>query len=227
MNAIQSNYPPHLQTYEQRKAAYDSLYDKDGNMRTYSEAEREAQKAWFIENKNNKEIFDLNKGHYSIAPLGDDYVAFYIDTKNGFGSGGGRSLTAEEQAYLRGKYDMDNLSEEDRIRLLAELSCMGVIDGHMAYAEAFPEKTYRKNGERVSFGSGMGVGSDSSIASDETDLAKWIELYLKRAREAQENVTEILNQPIGMSNMSYLDERRKNKFYSELAAVLNQLSPVL
>ncbi len=218
MNAIQSHYPPQYRTHEQRKAAYEARYDENGNMLFKKAAEKErADSAATPKVNSNSTLIG-----YAVERVGDDYVVFTMNPAAKLG--GGRSLTSQEQSYLLEKYDMDNLSKEERIKLLAELSCMGIIDGRMAYAEAYPEKTYRLNGEEITYAAGKGVGRGISFDSDETDMSKWIDYYLNRAQEAEDNIFQIVNSPIGTGIGDYVGEREAANFYSSLARAMQQLT---
>ena len=217
MSAIQSYYPEKYKTYEQRKAAYESRYDENGNMLFKKAAEKEYVDSTAAPKVNSNSTLI----GYAVERVGDDYVVFTMNPAVRFG--GGRSLTSQDATYLREKYNMDNLSAEDRIKLLAELSCMGIVDGRMAYAEAFPEKTYRLNGEEVTYGSSGGVDKNASIPSDESSMTKWIEYYLRRAQEAQDNILRLVNSPIGTGIGEYVAEREAANFYSSLARAMQQL----
>ena len=164
-------------SYAQRKEMYDRMYDEEGNMKV--------SKAGAFAIQAVPEWRSGQPGQmqgYAVAKVGDDYIVFTMNP--GININGGKDLTQEQLAYLRETYDMDNLSRADRIKLLAELSRLGVISGNDAYAEAFPEKCpWARNQRRP-------------IDSHEMDLAGWIEYYRQRAEQA----LAIMNNRIAAAN---------------------------
>lgn len=212
MNTIQSNYPTQYQTWEQRKAAYDRMYDEEGNMRLSSGDFKQNIQVQANQGavRNTSNIPTTMGNGYAIEKVGDDYVVF---AKNpGIYSGGGKNLTTEQLEYLRGKYDMDNLSKEDRIKLLAELSCMGIISGQQAYEEAFPEKCSWLKSQQQNYG----------LENTENDLDAWIQSFLQRAMQAKEDMNKLLASH-RTDIVCVESQRRTNDFYTKLAEVMNQL----
>lgn len=206
MNTIQSN--PFSMSYAQRKEMYDRMYDEYGNMKASKEGTFEI-----------RDVPDWRGGQpgqmqgYAVAKVGDDYIVFTMNP--GIYRGERKELTQEQIAYLRETYDMDNLSKEDRIKLLAELSCFGVISGSDAYAEAFPEKCPWVRNQRQPFG----------IDGHETDLAEWIQYYRQRAEQSLSD----MNNRIVIANMfgsiaCIESERTTNIFYSTLAHIMDQIA---
>ena len=208
MSAIQSLYPPQFQTYEQRKAEYEKM------------ASRRDENGNFIPRDKPIELTPV-EGYtggtptsfqgYAIGKAGDDYVVFAMNPTINCGDGG-ISLTTEDIAFLREKYDMDNLSKEERIKLLAELSCMGIISGTDAYAEAYPDQCGWIKSKHEQFG----------INGGEMDLSKWVDYYLKRAQDAQIDMDRIVASSTGIA--FFEAERRANNFYSSFARVMQQLT---
>lgn len=206
MNTIESN--PFSMTYAQRKEMYDRMYDEDGNMKVSKEGSFTIQAApeWCSGQPGQMQ-------GYTAEKVGDDYVVFAMNS--GIYRGGRKELTDEQLAYLRETYDMDHLSKEDRIKLLADLSCFGVISGSDAYAEAFPEKCPWARNQRQSFG----------IDDHETDLAEWIQYYRQCAEQALSNMNKRTAIANSFGSIACVEsERTANIFYSTLAAVMNQIA---
>lgn len=203
---IQSNYCS--MTYAQRKAMYDRMYDEEGNMKiTKGDVQIKDVTGW-----DGNQPSQLQG--YAVERVGDDYVMFAMNPSIYFG--GGKELTADQLGYLREKYDMYNLSYEDRIKLLAELSCLGVISGSDAYAEAFPEKCSWLQGQQRQLG----------IDSDKMDLSDWIEYYQQRAIQALANMNSRIAVANSFSTVACVEsERTTNIFYSTLAHIMNQIAP--
>lgn len=212
MNTIQANDRPMHYEYQfrdttaaQRKELYDRLYDEAGNMRALKTEDFRVQD---VPGWDGGKAGRMNG--YAVAKVGDDYVVFAMNP--GIYFSGKKELTEEHLTYLRGKYDRDNLSKEDRIKLLAELSCFGVISGSDAYAEAFAEKCPWVQKQRQQF----------KIDGNETDLADWIEYYLQRAMQAKDDMDKL------SANNRFIvhveSERRAHSFYSTLAQTMKQIA---
>lgn len=205
MNTIQSNYCS--MTYAQRKTMYDRMYDEKGNMKiTKGDIQIQDAAGW-----DGSQPSQLQG--YAVERVGDDYVVFAMNPSIYFG--GEKELTADQLGYLREKYDMDNLSYENRIKLLAELSCLGVISGSDAYAEAFPEKCSWLQNQQQQLG----------IDSDKMDSSDWIEYYLQRAMQALANMNNQLANQNSFSAVACVEsERTTNIFYSTLGHIMNQIA---
>lgn len=193
-------------TTTQRKEWYDSFYDAAGNIKAIKTEDFQVQD---IPDWDGSKPAKMQG--YTLERVGDDYVVFAMNPGTYFG--GTKELTQEQLEYLRTKYDMDNLSKNERIKLLAELSCFGVISGNDAYAESFPEKCYWMKDKHQQF----------SISTNELDLAKWIEYYLHRAYQAKDDMDKIIaNTRTGIA--FYETERRTYDFYSRLTQVMKQIT---
>jgi len=213
MNTIQSNY--HLTNFEyqfrdltkeQRQGWYNSLYCEDGSVKPIRVEDFIVQDIPGWDGSKPSQM----QG-YAIERVGDDYVIFAMNPSIYFG--GEKELTPDQLEYLRNKYNMESLSKDDRIKLLAELSCFGVISGSDAYAEAFPEKCSWMKDKHQQFG----------IGSMEIDLEKWIEYYLQRVAQAKDDMNKIiLNARTGIAYFEA--ERRTYDFYSKLAKVVSRIA---
>lgn len=206
MNSIQSTSPYYSMTYAQKKEMYDRMYDAEGNMKPS------------INGSGRRDDLSVPGSQglmngYAVGKMGDDYAIFSMNPLASFS--GGKELTQDQLEYLRGKYDMDNLSQEDRTKLLAELSMMGVISGSDAYAEAYPEKCPWVQNQQQQFG----------IGSNELDMSKWVEYYLQRATQAQDDMDKLNDIASRTNSLAYVEsQRRTNNFYTSLARVMNQIS---
>ena len=210
MNTVQSFYPPQLQTYEQRKATYEKMYDEYGNPTLFQSIHTELNKGSIELDVSNSKVSNKFNG-YALEKVGDDYVLFAMNPSIYFG--GGKDLTEEQLTYLQDKYDMNNLSKEDRIKLLAELSCMGIVSGQQSWEEAFPEKCQWLRGQQDKFG----------IDNAEVDAEAWIQHFIQRASQAKNDMNKIVAS--AGNNIPYYEaERRTNAFYSTLAQIMKQIS---
>ena len=200
-------------TKAQKKQLYESMYDEAGNIKQNSAK-------W--EHLRNNSAITLNltsetpagtmNGH-CIERVGDDYVIFAMNPTAYFA--GGKELTDEQLTYLQSSYDMENLSSGDRIKLLGELSCFGVISGNDAYAEAFPEKcSWMQNGDRQKFD----IGSDNA-----TDLSTWLDYYLHKITQAEASRDKLIAS--AGTNIAYFEsERHSIAFYTKLSSVMAQIT---
>ena len=212
MNTVQTFYPPQLQSYEQRKATYDKMYDKYGNPTLFQSIHAELNNGPMVLDARKAAVSNCFNA-YAVEKVGDDYIVFNMNPIIHFG--GEKNLTKEQLAYLQDKYDMNNLSKEDRIKLLAELSCIGVISGQQAWEESFPEKCHWLRDQKDKFG----------INCTEMDLEAWIQYFAKRSLQAKNDMNNIIASA-GNSIPYYEAERRAHSFYSTLTKVIKQIAQV-
>ncbi len=137
--------------------------------------------------------------------LGDDAnTIIYFN----MGSKGDKTLTAEQEAYLRDKYDMNNLSQVEYMKLLGELSDMGVVDGRCAMSEA--RRTL------------SGHAPDFQPEDLPDSLDDWIKYYLAKMTEHQENATQL--RTFHHASPGMVDAaQRQSDFYAKLNDIMGSV----
>ena len=146
----------------------------------------------------------INIDRIGIALGGDVNNIVYFNRA----STGDKTLTEEQAAYLREKYDMDNLSQEQYIKLLGELSDFGVIDGAFAMGEA------------------RSILNGRPFQSAEADFSKklddWIKYFLDRMNLNKDDAIR-LRTVNHASPLMIDDAQRLSDFYEKLSDIMGSV----
>ena len=168
-------------TKEQRVSEYEAMLK--------SSLEKEAR--FFTTEMYDERVASGNPLYFQLR-LDDDVVRIDMLSK------GDKELTAEQADYLQKTYNMNNLTKADKLRLLGDLSCFGVISGKEAMAEASMLQFSLRSGD-LDLPDGWTVAremeTEASNLRDVSSFDEWLKHYARYSKELDEEIMGLMTNP--------------------------------
>lgn len=204
MNSIQSPSP-----YEYQFLAS----TKEQRVRDYEEMVSEGNEFFTLE--KHDEYLASGKPLYFTFRLEDDVVKINMSSK------GDKELTAEQIEYLQNTYDMNNLTKTDKMRLLADLSCFGVISGKEAFTDANSINHHLQVPNGWSF---VGeIESEASGLRDISDFGEWLNHYANYSRKLDEEIKKLMvNQHSDILDIQ--KAQSKQEYYRKMQSIFSLIA---
>ncbi len=188
--------------------------------RVEKHAERRAQNSRPLMRDEYLAMLASGEPIYAVYEIDGDVVK--IDTT----SKGDRELTDEQLDYLRENYCMDNLTKADKMKLLGDLSCFGVISGEQALTEALMITYPQFERDRLLPFKSDNAKHASTAASElrgAGSFEAWGALYANWTDEYSEDIARLMSDPY--ADLSALQTARsKRDYYAKMNSIIGLIS---